>query len=196
MPMVGEIHYRLRENHQSLIAEHRGVNSQSCDHPPSAGSHRGKHGDSVSPAQMTVLSPLRCSKGIHSLTRRSLLSRESESFGTLFRQAESTGESFFRVLQMDREPETSGEFAVESKIPRKTGSQWKTPRGTLSAFSVNLAVGGSSLTEFSSSGRTRTYDPAVNSRLLYQLSYRGMSTPNDYASLASARSRCSRDGGK
>jgi hypothetical protein len=26
----------------------------------------------------------------------------------------------------------------------------------------------------SSSGRTRTYDPAVNSRLLYQLSYRGM----------------------
>ena len=28
--------------------------------------------------------------------------------------------------------------------------------------------------EQSSSGRTRTYDPAVNSRLLYQLSYRGM----------------------
>ena len=26
----------------------------------------------------------------------------------------------------------------------------------------------------SSPGRTRTYDPAVNSRLLYQLSYRGM----------------------
>ena len=26
----------------------------------------------------------------------------------------------------------------------------------------------------SSSGRTRTYDPAVNSRLLYQLSYRGI----------------------
>jgi hypothetical protein len=25
-----------------------------------------------------------------------------------------------------------------------------------------------------SPGRTRTYDPAVNSRLLYQLSYRGM----------------------
>ena len=26
----------------------------------------------------------------------------------------------------------------------------------------------------SSPGRTRTYDPAVNSRLLYQLSYRGI----------------------
>ena len=26
----------------------------------------------------------------------------------------------------------------------------------------------------SSPGRTRTYDPAVNSRLLYQLSYRGL----------------------
>ena len=26
----------------------------------------------------------------------------------------------------------------------------------------------------SSPGRTRTYDPAVNSRLLYQLSYRGV----------------------
>ena len=28
----------------------------------------------------------------------------------------------------------------------------------------------------SSPGRTRTYDPAVNSRLLYQLSYRGLLT--------------------
>ena len=28
--------------------------------------------------------------------------------------------------------------------------------------------------KLSSPGRTRTYDPAVNSRLLYQLSYRGM----------------------
>ena len=129
MPMVGEIHYRLRENHQSLIAEHRGVNSQSCDHPPSAGSHRGKHGDSVSPAQMTVLSPLRCSKGIHSLTRRSLLSRESESFGTLFRQAESTGESFFRVLQMDREQETSGSLRLSRKYREKLGANGKRREG-------------------------------------------------------------------
>ena len=37
-----------------------------------------------------------------------------------------------------------------SEILRKTGVQRKTPRGTLSAFSVNLAVGESSLTEFSS----------------------------------------------
>ena len=82
--------------------------------------------------------------------------------------------SLFRTWESNREPETSGEFAVVSEIPRKTGVQRKTPRGTLSAFSVNLAVGGSSLTDFSSSGRTRTYDPAVNSRLLYQLSYRGI----------------------
>ncbi len=82
--------------------------------------------------------------------------------------------SFFRTPELNREPETSGEFAVVSEIPQKTGGQRKTPRGTLSAFSVNLAVGESSLTEFSSPGRTRTYDKAINSRLLYQLSYRGI----------------------
>ena len=31
--------------------------------------------------------------------------------------------------------------------------------------------------ENGSSSRTRTYDRSVNSRLLYQLSYRGMSSP-------------------
>ncbi len=41
-------------------------------------------------------------------------------------------------------------IAGPSGIPRKTGIQRKTPRGILSAFSVNLAVGESSLTEFSS----------------------------------------------
>ena len=85
--------------------------------------------------------------------------------------------SFFRTPELNREPETSGEFAGLARIPRKTGLPRKTPRGTLSAFSVNLAVGESSLTEFSSSGRTRTYDLAVNSRPLYQLSYRGMLSP-------------------
>ena len=38
---------------------------------------------------------------------------------------------------------------------------------------VNQRVGGFRETKRSSPGRTRTYDKAVNSRLLYQLSYRG-----------------------
>ena len=63
---------------------------------------------------------------------------------------------------------------VTATPPLNTGHKQKTPRGTLSAFSVNLAVSESSLTGFSSPGRTRTYDKAINSRLLYQLSYRGM----------------------
>ena len=46
--------------------------------------------------------------------------------------------SFFRTPELNREPETSGEFAGLARIPRKTGIQRKTPRGTLSAFSVNL----------------------------------------------------------
>ena len=58
--------------------------------------------------------------------------------------------SCFRTPELKREPATSGEFAGLARIPRKTGIQRKTPRGTLSAFSVNLAVGESSLTEFSS----------------------------------------------
>ena len=40
--------------------------------------------------------------------------------------------------------------------------EWKLRR---TAFAVSFRNG--------SPGRTRTYDPAVNSRLLYQLSYRG-----------------------
>ena len=63
-----------------------------------------------------------------------------------------------------------------SQTARNAGENEKTPSGTLSAFSVNWTGSESSLTEFSSPGRTRTYDKAINSRLLYQLSYRGMVT--------------------
>ena len=44
----------------------------------------------------------------------------------------------------------------------------------LTAFCVNQYGGSFRASYLSSSGRTRTYDPAVNSRLLYQLSYRGI----------------------
>ena len=49
----------------------------------------------------------------------------------------------------------------------------KRREANLSAFSVNWSVLQIRRTETSSPGRTRTYDKAVNSRLLYQLSYRG-----------------------
>ena len=73
-----------------------------------------------------------------------------------------------------RETETSRNWPRMSQTARNTGENEKTPRGRLSAFLVNCSVSGSPLNSKSSSGRTRTYDPAVNSRLLYQLSYRGM----------------------
>ena len=43
---------------------------------------------------------------------------------------------------------------------------------SLSALCVNWRVAEKFATGKSSPGRTRTYDPAINSRLLYQLSYR------------------------
>ena len=64
---------------------------------------------------------------------------------------------------------------VPCRKPHKTlGINAKTPRGILSAFSVNWTGSESSLISKSSPGRTRTYDKAINSRLLYQLSYRGI----------------------
>ncbi len=49
----------------------------------------------------------------------------------------------------------------------------KRREANLSTFSVNCSVLRLRRTETSSPGRTRTYDIAVNSRSLYQLSYRG-----------------------
>lgn len=70
--------------------------------------------------------------------------------------------------------ESSPAWRRTSQTARNTGENEKAPRGTQSAFSVNWTGSDSSLTDFSSPGRTRTYDKAINSRLLYQLSYRGM----------------------
>lgn len=50
----------------------------------------------------------------------------------------------------------------------------KRPAADLSAPGVNSCVGLARRKTKSSPGRTRTYDKPVNSRLLYQLSYRGM----------------------
>jgi hypothetical protein len=48
------------------------------------------------------------------------------------------------------------------------------PKRETLAFVVNQKVSEFRRQNKSSPGRTRTYDPAVNSRLLYQLSYQGM----------------------
>ena len=47
-------------------------------------------------------------------------------------------------------------------------------KGRHTAFQSCLSPKTFTTNDLSSPGRTRTYDPAVNSRLLYQLSYRGM----------------------
>ncbi|MEY2726361.1 MAG: hypothetical protein RLZZ458_2228 [Planctomycetota bacterium] len=114
-----------------------------------------------------------CSHDTMLLTQRSLLNRESESFGRDFRRAEGSRgvSSASRICaENERLAGAGGPFrnAAKNRDPTKNAE-----RDTLGVL-VNQTVGESSLTGFSSSGRTRTYDPAVNSRLLYQLSYRGM----------------------
>ena len=105
------------------------------------------------------------------LTPRAAPTRESESFDP----NRARGGGSIGIRNPTRAEQREHAPSVRCRKPHKTlGIIAKTPRGTLSAFSVNLAVGESSLTEFSSPGRTRTYDKAINSRLLYQLSYRGM----------------------
>jgi hypothetical protein len=66
----------------------------------------------------------------------------------------------------------SGYFDVgcNEEIQRRTGLRRK--KHQIAADAERDAVRGRQ--KASSPGRTRTYDPAVNSRLLYQLSYRGM----------------------
>ena len=110
-------------------------------------------------------------EGNRVLTPQPAPTRESESFAGNHAHRRCT----FRTPKGTAAKQRHLTSGVEYRKPRKTlGINAKTPRGTLSAFSVNLAVGESSLTEFSSPDRTRTYDKAINSRLLYQLSYRGI----------------------
>jgi hypothetical protein len=56
----------------------------------------------------------------------------------------------------------------------KNPSAHENTRRELPGVPVNPTVALFRREKESSPGRTRTYDPAVNSRLLYQLSYRGM----------------------
>ena len=72
------------------------------------------------------------------------------------------------------ETETSHIRSRISQTSSNTGENEITPRGPLSAFFVNWSVASVRRTDFSSPDRTRTYDKAINSRLLYQLSYRGI----------------------
>ena len=145
-----------------------------CDRPPSAGFHRRKLGHSATPAHLTVLMSLPLHGRDQVVNSEIPVNQRHREFWAKSPARGCDWGSCFRTPELNREPETSGEFAVESEIPRKTGIQRKTPRGTLSAFSVNSDASDSSLTEFSSPDRTRTYDKAINSRLLYQLSYRGI----------------------
>ncbi len=58
--------------------------------------------------------------------------------------------------------------------PLDTAKKAKRPAVDCSTPGVNLCVGLVRRKPTSAPGRTRTYDPAVNSRLLYQLSYRSV----------------------
>jgi len=64
-------------------------------------------------------------------------------------------------------------FASSLTIRQRVGQTQNAEATLAPAFGVNQTVAGFRRPIFSSPGRTRTYDPAVNSRLLYQLSYRG-----------------------
>lgn len=110
-------------------------------------------------------------KGNCVLTPRPAPTRESETFGPNRTRWRGT----FRTSEGTAAKQRHLTFWVASRKQHEIlGINAKTPRGTLSAFSVHSDASESSLTEFSSPGRTRTYDKAINSRLLYQLSYRGM----------------------
>ena len=75
-------------------------------------------------------------------------------------------------------PKSGGEAATATRIAANPWQNWpknaKRPVADLRTPGVNWCEVSFRRKETSSSGRTRTYDKAVNSRLLYQLSYRGM----------------------
>jgi hypothetical protein len=72
------------------------------------------------------------------------------------------------------ETESAGPLAGSSQTVARKGGKRETPGGRSLGPGVNWCAGGTRRKSKSSPGRTRTYDPAVNSRLLYQLSYRGL----------------------
>ena len=102
------------------------------------------------------------------LTRMALLNRERESFGR--EGGAEAGDAAFRA---NRATENSPGRATRRKSlrdrrKRQNAGSTHSRRLALTRLSAEIPQ-----TENSSPGRTRTYDKAVNSRLLYQLSYRG-----------------------
>ena len=111
--------------------------------------------------------------GTRLLTLRPLLTREFESFETDFRGAVETMRVPFGPRSHARETESRGGRLDPTQSVAEKAETQERRQANRSAFSVNRSVAWVRRTETSSPGRTRTYDPAVNSRLLYQLSYRG-----------------------
>ncbi len=105
------------------------------------------------------------------LTKTALLNRERESSRTIFRADETTlGLRRSHLARSERTP-IVGLIAN----PFTTTGNRKTPqRLSRSASLVNPVVGQFRRNRKSSSAWTRTRNLAVNSRSLYQLSYRGL----------------------
>ena len=82
--------------------------------------------------------------------------------------------SYRTLIQLSRNREHRASDRHRQKPFRTKARNAKRPSADLSASGVNCLVCFVRRKTKSSPGRTRTYDPAVNSRLLYQLSYRGM----------------------
>ncbi len=101
------------------------------------------------------------------------LNGEPNSAGVFESLGESEAKPSERVAK--RVSIADSHYSVSERKSYKIGLyNAKTPDDL--SFGVSLTPGYNMFVPvwFSSPGRTRTYDPAVNSRLLYQLSYRGL----------------------
>ncbi len=111
------------------------------------------------------------------LTPEASKKRESESSEPLFRTVGRNLKGCVRETEISLQTEIAAVWAVGTRkafeTREKLGRNEKRPAVDLSTPGVKSFGRQSSYFDASSSGRTRTYDPAVNSRLLYQLSYRG-----------------------
>ena len=126
----------------------------------------GIHGAVHSDGRSSVEGCFRAANRTRLLTQRPLLTRERESLAT------DVGES--RAQRRSRA--TSRELSPAERSAQtlaRAAEKTKRRELSLSASCVHWLVGGNSACGKSSPGKTRTCDPAVNSRLLYQLSYRG-----------------------
>lgn len=103
---------------------------------------------------------------------------DGERFRELVTEIQGCGRnlegSFLSLVGLSWNRERRGFLRNRRKPLPQLAINAKRPAAELSAPGVNCVVAIVRRRTKSSSGRTRTYDPAVNSRLLYQLSYRGM----------------------